>query len=201
MTAARDERAAGKQRGVLLVLAGTSGAGKGTIGKLLREREPALRWSVSWATRPARPGEADGVDYHFRSREAFEQLRDAGGFLESFDVYGDLKGTPRGPIDEWLAAGEDVLLEIDVQGALKVKQALPEALLVFVKAPSRDEQRRRIVERGHDPPEAIERRLAEADVEEKLAAEHFDAIVVNDDVERAVAEVAGILARRRSEPR
>jgi guanylate kinase len=183
------------------VLAGTSGAGKGTIGKLLRSRDPLLRWSVSWATRPARPGEVDGVDYHFRTREEFEQLRDAGGFLESFDVYGDLKGTPRGPIDDWLAAGDDVLLEIDVQGALKVKEALPEALLVFVKTPSREEQRRRLLDRGHDTPDAIERRLAEAEDEERVAAARFDVVVVNDDLEQAVDEVAGILAARRSAPR
>jgi guanylate kinase len=188
-------------RGVLLVLAGTSGAGKGTIGKLLRAREPHLRWSVSWATRPARPGEIDGEDYFFRSREAFEQLRDAGGFLESFEVYGDLKGTPRGPIEEWLAAGDDVLLEVDVQGALRVKEALPEALLVFVKTASRDEQRRRLEERAHDTPEAIERRLAKAEAEERTADAVFDAVVVNDVPERATAEVAGILAGRRSEPR
>ena len=181
------------------MLAGTSGAGKGTVGRLLLAREPALRWSVSWATRPARPGEVDGVDYHFRTREEFERLRDAGGFLESFDVYGDLKGTPRGPIEAWLAAGDDVLLEVDVQGALRVKEALPEALLVFVKAPSREEQRRRILERGHDSPEAVERRLAEAETEERIADEYFDAVVVNDVPERAADEVAGILEGRRSE--
>jgi guanylate kinase len=186
-------------RGVLLVLAGTSGAGKGTVGRLLLAREPTLRWSVSWATRPARPGEVEGVDYHFRTREEFERLRDAGGFLESFDVYGDLKGTPRGPIETWLAAGDDVLLEVDVQGALRVKEALPEALLVFVKAPSREEQRRRILDRGHDSPEAVERRLAEAETEERIADEYFDAVVVNDVPERAADEVAGILAGRRSE--
>jgi guanylate kinase len=188
-------------RGVLLVLAGTSGAGKGTIGRLLLEREPTLQWSVSWATRPARPGEVDGRDYWFRSRDEFERLRDAGGFLESFEVYGDLKGTPREPIERWLAAGDDVLLEIDVQGALKVKQALPEAVLVFVKTPSRAEQRRRIEARGHDDPGAVERRLAEAEAEERIAAEHFDHVVVNDSLERAVGEVAGILAARRPEPR
>ena len=181
------------------MLAGTSGAGKGTVGRLLLAREPALRWSVSWATRPARPGEVDGVDYHFRTREEFERLRDAGGFLESFDVYGDLKGTPRGPIEAWLAAGDDVLMEVDVQGALRVKEALPEALLVFVKAPSRDEQRRRILDRGHDSPEAVERRLAEAEAEERIADEYFDAVVVNDVPERAADEVAGILEGRRSE--
>src|SRR5437764_1196868 len=81
--------------------------GKGTIGKALRDRFPSLRWSVSWATRPPRPGEREGVDYHFCTPEEFQRLRDAGGFLESFDVYGDLKGTPRGPIEAWLAAGDD----------------------------------------------------------------------------------------------
>jgi guanylate kinase len=183
------------------VLAGTSGAGKGTIGRMLLAAEPSLHWSVSWATRPARPGEVDGVDYHFRTHDEFERLRDAGGFLESFDVYGDLKGTPREPIERWLAAGEDVLLEVDVQGALRVKQALPEALLVFVQTRTREEQRRRLLERAHDTPEAIELRLARAEEEERIAAEHFDAVVINDDPERAAAEVAGILAARRSEPR
>jgi guanylate kinase len=196
LIAARDAH----RRGVLLVLAGTSGAGKGTIGKLLRARHPELHWSVSWATRPPRPGEVEGVDYHFRSRTEFEHLRDAGGFLESFDVYGDLKGTPREPVERWLAAGEDVMLEVDVQGALAVKEQMPEAVLVFVKPPSREIQRERLVERGHDAPEAIERRLAEAEAEETVAATRFDHVVVNDDLDRAEQEVAGILANRRSTP-
>jgi guanylate kinase len=186
------------RRGVLLVLAGTSGAGKGTIGKLLLAREPALHWSVSWATRPPRPGERDGVDYWFRTREEFEQLRDAGGFLEHFDVYGDLKGTPRAPIEAWLAAGEDVLLEIDVQGALRVKEQLPEAVLVFVRTPSREVQAARLRGRGTDSEEAVQRRLAEAAREEEIGETAFDHVVVNDDLERAVAEVAGILAAHRS---
>ena len=117
------------------MLAGTSGAGKGTIGARLRASDPELRWSVSWTTRPTRAGEVEGVDYHFVTREEFERLRDAGGFLEWFEVYGDLKGTPRQYVVDELAAGHDVMLEIDVQGALAVKQALPEALLVFVRAP------------------------------------------------------------------
>jgi guanylate kinase len=187
-------------RGVLLVLAGTSGAGKGTIGRALRARFPELRWSVSWATRPMRPGEQEGVDYHFRTRDEFVALRDAGGFLESFDVYGDLKGTPSGPVEQWLEAGDDVLLEIDVQGALNVQDVLPEAVLVFVKTATREEQRRRLVARGHDSPGAIERRLAEAEAEEQVAAQRFDHVVVNDDLDRAVDEVAGILTGRRSGP-
>lgn len=186
---------------MLLVLAGPSGAGKGAVGRALLDREPDLRWSVSWATRPPRPGEVDGRDYHFVSREEFARVRAAGGFLEAFEVYGDWKGTPRAFVEQELGAGNDVLLEIDVQGALAVKHAWPEALLVFVRAPSREEQRRRLVGRGTDSPEAVERRLAEAEAEERLAEAEFDALVVNDQVERAVEEVAAILRRRRAELR
>jgi guanylate kinase len=179
------------------VLAGTSGAGKGTVGRALRMREPGLGWSVSWTTRPPRPTEVEGVDYHFVTRADFERLRDAGGFLEWFEVYGDLKGTPRQFVVDEVAAGRDVMLEIDVQGALAVKAAPPDALLVFVRAPSRAEQRRRLEGRGTDDGEAIERRLARADEEERIAATSFDAIVVNDDAGRAAGEIAGILENRR----
>jgi guanylate kinase len=187
-----------EKRGVLVVLAGTSGAGKGTIGRRLRELDPDLRWSVSWTTRPPRPDEVHGVDYHFVSREEFERLRDVGGFLESFDVYGDLKGTPRQFVADTLAAGHDVLLELDVHGALATRAVLPEALLVFVRAPSAVEQRRRIEARGADDPEAVERRLARAGAEETIAAEQFDAVIVNDDVGRATAELAAIVEARRN---
>ena len=184
--------------GVLVVLAGTSGAGKGTIGRRMRDLYPALRWSVSWTTRPPRPGEVEGVDYHFVSRAEFERLRDSDGFLESFEVYGDLKGTPRQFVVDALASGHDVLLELDVYGALAARKALPEALLVFVRAPSSVEQRRRIEERGADGPEAVERRLARAEAEEAIADEQFDAVIVNDDVGRAVSELAAIVEERRS---
>jgi guanylate kinase len=178
-------------------LAGTSGAGKGTIGARLRASDPELHWSVSWTTRAPRPGEVEGVDYRFVTREAFEQLRDAGGFLEWFEVYGDLKGTPLQYVVDELDAGDDVMLEIDVQGALAVKQTLPEALLVFVRAPSREEQRRRLEARGSETEESIQVRLARAEAEERIGAEEFDAVVVNDEVDRAVAEVAAILRARR----
>jgi guanylate kinase len=170
--------------------------GKGTIVRRLLDGDPRLWFSVSATTRPRRAEEVEGRDYVFLDREEFERLRDAGGFLEWFDVYGDLKGTPRPPVEEHLAAGRDVLLEVDVQGALAVRGAYPDAVLVFVKAPSRDEQRRRLVERGEDDPEAIERRLARADAEEALA-DRFDAVVVNDDPDRATEEVAAILRRHR----
>jgi guanylate kinase len=187
-------------RGVLLVLAGTSGAGKGTIGARLRASDPGLHWSVSWTTRAKRAGEVEGADYHFVTRAEFERLRDAGGFLEWFEVYGDLKGTPLQYVVDELEAGHDVMVEVDVQGALAVKQALPEALLVFVRAPSREEQRRRLQARGSETEESIARRLARAEAEERIGAAEFDAVVVNDDVERAVGEVAAILKARRDPP-
>jgi guanylate kinase len=185
-------------RAVLIVLAGTSGAGKGTLGRRLLEVDSGLRWSVSWTTRPPRPDEVPDVDYHFVSREEFERVRDDGGFLEWFDVYGDLKGTPRRFVDDALAQGHDVLLELDVHGSLSVRDKIPDALLVFVKAPSREEQRRRLESRATDGPEAIERRLARADSEEQIAQEKFDAVIVNDDVERATRELAAIVESRRN---
>jgi guanylate kinase len=157
-----------------------------------------LWFSVSANTRARRAGEREGVDYLFMSRQEFEALRDAGGFLEWFDVYGDLKGTPRAPVEEHLAAGDDVLLELDVQGALEIRRMFPEAFLVFLAPPSLDEQRRRLESRGLDDREEIERRLAAAAAEE-AEADRFDAVVVNDDVDTAVDRVAGILETRRAE--
>jgi len=182
---------------VIVVIAGPSGVGKGTIVRDLLARDPNLWFSVSMNTRAMRPGEQNGVDYWFVDRAEFERLRDAGGFLEWFEVYDDLKGTPRAPIDEHLAAGDDVLLELDVQGAGAVKAAYPDAVLVFVKAPSREEQRDRLFARdpGADP-DALERRLDQAEAEEREASD-FDAVVVNDNLSRAVDEVAATLKGRR----
>jgi guanylate kinase len=178
---------------VLFVLSGPSGVGKGTVSKQLLSRFPNLWLSVSWTTRSRRPGEVDGVDYVFVTREQFEAERDSGGFFEWFEVFGDLKGTPRRPVEEHLASGSDVLLEIDVKGALTVKQHVPSAVLIFLRPPSSDELRRRLVSRGTESPESLDRRLAAAAAEEARASE-FDFVVVNDDLERVVGEVAGILA-------
>jgi guanylate kinase len=187
-------------RGLLVVVAGPSGAGKGTIVRRIRELRPELGYSVSMTTRARRPSEVEGVDYFFVTREDFERLRDAGGFLEWFEVYGDLKGTPRAPVEAALAAGHDVLLEVDVKGAMALRAQFPDALLVFVRPPSREVQWERLVARHRDDPDfdpaALRRRLAAADEEEALAS-RFDAVVVNDDAERAAAEVAAILAARR----
>jgi len=152
---------------------------------------------VSATDRPPRPDEVDGVDYRFLSRAEFEALRDAGGFLEWFDVYGDLKGTPRAPVEEHLAAGQDVLIECDVRGALALRDALPGAFVAFIRAPSRDEQRARLLHREPDmAPETLARRLAEADEEERQAA-RFDATLVNDDPDRVVDELVALLDRER----
>lgn len=185
---------------MLVVIAGPSGVGKGSIVRALLAQDPRLWFSVSLNTRPPRPGEVDGVDYWFVDRAEFERLRDEGGLLEWFQVYDDLKGTPRAPVEEHLAAGDDVILELDVQGARAVRATFPDAVLIFVKPPSRAVQRERLFTR--DPtadPEVLERRLDQAEAEERQA-EDFDAVVVNDDLSRAVAEVAAILRARRTTP-
>lgn len=164
--------------------------------ELLR-REPSLWFSVSATDRAPRPDEVEGRDYHFVSRDAFEATRDRGGFLEWFDVYGDLKGTPRDPIEEHLAAGDDVLVEVDVQGALAIREQLPDAFIVFIKAPSRATQRQRLLDRGAAAdPASLERRLDQTAAEERLA-DRFDAVVVNDDLHRAVDQILALLEARR----
>ncbi|HEY8217245.1 MAG TPA: guanylate kinase [Acidimicrobiia bacterium] len=193
--------------GVLVVIAGPSGTGKGTVVRALLERVPGLWFSVSVTDRPPRPEEIDGRDYRFVSHEEFCRLRDAGELLEWFEVFGDLKGTPRTPVDEHLDAGEDVVIEADVQGALAIRAARPEAFLVFLRPPSREVQRARLRERaeaearlsGTAVDEAeIERRLRGADAEEAAAA-GFDAVIVNDAVDRAVDELAVLLERLRQQ--
>ena len=182
---------------VLLVIAGPSGVGKGTIVRRLLERRPDLWFSVSATDRSPRPGEEHGRDYEFVSSDEFERIRDAGGFLEWFEVFGDLKGTPRAPIEEHLAAGDDVLIEVDVNGALAIRDAFPDVLLVFVKPPSREVQRRRLLERDPNADtDELERRLAEADAEEALGAT-FDVQVINDDLDRVVDEIEALLDARR----
>jgi len=172
--------------------------GKGTIVRELLARDPALWFSVSMTDRAPRDGEVDGRDYHFVDTAEFARVRDDGGLLEWFEVYGDLKGTPKAPIEQRLATGQDVLLEIDVQGAMAVRTAFPDALLVFVRPPSREVQRERLVARdpGADAEE-IETRLAAAAREEEQASA-FDAVVVNDDLDQAVGEIVDVLARRRA---
>jgi guanylate kinase len=174
------------------VLAGPSGAGKGSIAAALRRRVPDLWLSRSWTTRPRRDGEPADA-YVFVDRATFDARVAAGGFLEWAEVFGHLYGTP------WPEppAGNDVLLEIDVQGAAQVRERHPEALVVFVEAPSRQAQEERLRRRG-DREELIQRRLAGAPEEERAGRALADHIVVNDDLDRAIEEVAAILESRRT---
>jgi guanylate kinase len=152
---------------------------------------------VSATTRPPRPGEVDGEHYVFLDRATFDKWQEHDEFVESFEVFGHFYGTPKRPLIDHLAAGEDVILEIDVQGAMAVRKAFPDALLVFLRPPSREIQKERLVTRAGDALDSIERRLAKADAEESMASE-FDLVVVNDDLETAVEQVAAILEARRT---
>ncbi|MFG3818620.1 guanylate kinase [Limnothrix redekei] len=178
--------------GTLTVLTGPSGVGKGTLVKLLRERHPDLYLSVSATTRSPRDGEVDGQDYFFVSRDQFMAMAEAGDLLEWAEFAGNCYGTPRQPIVERLARGEQVLLEIELEGARQVKTTFPEALRVFVLPPSLDELERRLRSRGQDAEAAIERRLARAR-EEVAAADEFDQQVVNDDLDKALIQLEAIM--------
>jgi guanylate kinase len=158
----------------------------------LLERDPSLVYSVSAKTRAPRPGEVDDRDYRFMSEEAFQRLVDQDAFLEWAEMFGHRSGTLAEPVEEALAAGSDVLLEIDVQGAASVRRRIPDAVLIFLTPPSREELVRRLKQRGTQGEEDFGRRVAAAE-REMEEADRFDHVVVNDDLERVVDEVAGIL--------
>jgi guanylate kinase len=172
------------------VMTGASGVGKGTL------RERWLRgqdvfYSVSWTTRAPREGERPGLDYHFVDAERFLEGIGQDGFLEHAEFAGNHYGTPRGPIEAALEGGRDVILEIEVKGAMQVRQTTPEAILVFITPPSLTELRRRLEGRATENQEQIERRLSRAH-EEILEAHAFDYVVMNDDLERAVLDMQAI---------
>jgi len=158
----------------------------------LLERDPSVVYSVSAKTRAPRPGEVDGRDYRFMSEEAFQRLVDQDAFLEWAEMFGHRSGTLAEPVEEALEAGSDVLLEIDVQGAASVRRRIPDAVLIFLTPPSREELVRRLKQRGTQGEEDFGRRVAAAE-REMEEADRFDHVVVNDDLERVVDEVAGIL--------
>jgi guanylate kinase len=178
--------------GSVVVISGPSGVGKGSVAKALRERRPDLRWSVSVTTRRPRPGEAWGDDYHFVSPEAFQELILEDAFLEWADVYGNRYGTLARPVEEARARGETVLLELDVQGALAVKARIPDSVLIFLIPPSDAHLEARLRSRRTEHEEAIQRRLAAAR-SEMGQRDRFDHVVLNDELHRAVDEVAAIL--------
>jgi guanylate kinase len=176
----------------LTVLSGPSGVGKGTVVAKVRELYPHVWVSRSCTTRAPRTGETDGVEYNFVTREEFARMIAAGELLEHAEFTGNLYGTPRAPVMARLAAGEPALLEIELQGARQIRASWPDANLVFLTPPSWAELERRLAGRGTERSAAIEARLAQARVE--LAAEpEFDAVVVNDDVSRAAAELVGLI--------
>ncbi|MBQ2021745.1 MAG: guanylate kinase [Peptococcaceae bacterium] len=184
-------------RGVLLVLSGPSGTGKGTVCKVVRDSlGDNLAYSISATTRKPRTGEEHGREYFFFTKEEFEDLRDKNGFLEWAQVYDNYYGTPRAFVEEVLASGRDCILEIDPQGALQVRKATDEAVLVFIAPPSLEELRSRLTGRGTEAPEEVEKRLSCAEAE--LAySNQYDYLIVNDEVEKAADKMKAILMAER----
>ena len=180
------------QRGKLFVIAAPSGAGKTSLVRALMQRRPTLRFSISYTTRQQRPNERDGHDYFFVDKEKFEQMRDAGEFLEHARVFDNYYGTSRSQVERILDANQDMLLEIDWQGAQQIRSTLPECRSIFVLPPSRAALEQRLRSRGTDSDEVIARRLRDSLADLSHWSE-FDYIVVNDDFERATAELEAIV--------
>jgi guanylate kinase len=176
----------------VFVITGPSGVGKGTLIRGLMERHPELELSVSATTRAPRPGERDGVDYHFLTREEFDRRVAAGEFVEHADYAGRSYGTLRSELDDRLGAGKPVVLEIEVQGARQVRAAVPDAVQVFIAPPSLDALRARLVGRGTDDAGEVERRLRVAE-RELTAQPEFGHVVVNDRLDEALAQLSTIL--------
>ncbi|EXJ16044.1 guanylate kinase [Imhoffiella purpurea] len=183
-------------RGILFILSAPSGAGKTSLVKALLERDPALTLSVSCTTRAARPGESDGVHYHFLDRERFRSEIAAGVFLEHAEVFGNLYGTREPDVRDCLECGQDLVLEIDWQGARQVRQRFEDAVSVFVLPPSVEELERRLRGRGTDADEVIARRMQQAH-DEMLHYAEYDYLVVNDRFETALDALAAIATAER----
>jgi guanylate kinase len=182
--------------GTLYIISAPSGAGKTSLVKALLERMTGVVVSVSHTTRAPRPGEVDGIDYHFIDKAAFERLVEAGEFLEHAQVFDNYYGTSRAAVLERLDAGEDVILEIDWQGARQVSAAFPEAVRVFILPPSREALRERLTARGQDGEEVISRRMADA-VREMSHYDEYHYLIFNDDFDLALAELEALFRARR----
>lgn len=186
-----------KNPGKLFVLSGPSGAGKGTICKKLLEEMEDLALSVSMTTRAPREGETEGISYFFTDKESFEEHIRCGNLLEHAQVYGNYYGTPKEPVIRKLSDGIDVILEIDMQGALKVKENYPDGVFIFILPPSMAELRKRLTGRGTETAEAIELRLGET-LKELSYIDKYDYCVVNGVLEEAVARVRAIVVAEHS---
>ena len=176
------------------MLSGPSAVGKSTVVRCLRERVPGLHFSVSATTRAPRPGEVDGLDYHFVTAVQFQELIDAGALLEWADIHGGLQrsGTPSAPVIDAVEGGQPVLIEVDLAGARSIMKAMPEAITVFLAPPSWEALQQRLIGRGTETPETMARRLATAEAE--LAAQgEFDVVVVNGQLDSACSELVTLL--------
>ena len=188
-----------EKKGLLIVISGPSGAGKGTICANVKRALGSVRDSISVTTRDPRPGEKEGVHYYFRSVEEYQHMIAKGEFLETAEVYRNYYGTPKNAVMDRINNGNDVILEIEVQGAFQVKEKFPEAVLVFILPPSFEELKNRLVGRGTETPEVVEKRLTRAHDELKLAAD-YDYIIVNNTIDDSTAQLAGIIKSEKNKP-
>jgi guanylate kinase len=179
-------------RGLLFVLSGPSGVGKGTVCAALRRKLPQLIYSVSATTRSPREGELDGVNYFFKSREQFHHMIETDALLEHAEYVGNYYGTPRDFVEKTLSEGNDIILEIEVQGALKVKEKFTEGVFIFLMPPSLNELKQRIVGRGTESQATIDHRLSVA-VDEMNLLHHYDYAVVNDEIDQACSRISSII--------
>ncbi|MGO4914882.1 guanylate kinase [Pseudogemmobacter sp. W21_MBD1_M6] len=187
-----------KRRGLLIILSSPSGAGKSTLAKRLMLWDPTIRFSVSATTRTPRPGELDGTDYYFRTREAFETMIEAGDMLEHAEVFGNFYGSPRGPVEEAITAGRDVLFDIDWQGGQQVRNSVlgKHVLSIFILPPSIPELERRLISRAQDSAEVIAKRMQKSRDEISHWPE-YDFVLVNDDLEETENKLKTIVSAER----
>ena len=187
-----------KHKGLLIVISGFSGAGKGTLMKKLLQDYEQYALSISMTTRAPREGEVDGREYFFVTREQFEDKINQGGFIEHAQYCGNYYGTPKDYVEQQIEAGRDVILEIEIQGAMKVKEQFPNAILLFVMPPSIAELQKRLVGRGTESEEVIKERLIRAG-EESVGIEEYDYIIINDDLDVCVKELHELLTKTHDE--